>query len=129
MQKGLTTQQIIQVAKASLEGATIERMSRHASLGCEPWTLCDSDSGWDFANNIYRIRPKPKIIPFTQQTFPVDALLSFNGKNWYKATTIGLDFITVGGANYTYNSLKDPEIKYSVDGGKTWQPAGQIINE
>lgn len=83
----------------------------------------------------YRIKPEPKLIPFTQQTFPIDAIFSFNGKNWYKAITIGIDFVTFGGVdfvtfggvNYTYNSLKDPWIKCSLDGGKTWQAAGQIV--
>lgn len=74
---------------------------------------------------------EPKLVPFTSDTFPLDAWLRLKGKvGWYRVTAISDDCVGIpypyGLKHYSWAFLLE-HFEYSTDGCKTWQPCGMKV--
>lgn len=98
-------------------GKTIQWRRR----GHNDWSEVDQDCigitlSWDWDGFEYRVKPEPKLRPWTEDEVPLGSQLRYKGD-----TSRSLLGITA-----TDEIRKEwlEEREYSIDGGKTWLPCG-----
>ena len=103
----------------------------------------DSESTWDDISKKediyfdlppenYRVKPEPKLRPWTMLEFPMFAI--FKSRDDVFGIPVIADettayFMNRRGAmiSYSYNKLADNKLNlHSLDGGKTWKPCGVV---
>lgn len=124
-----TTKEMIEVMQAFDRGEQIE--FKH--IDSDDWMLAFAGSpmSWNWYDFDYRVKPKPKLIPYESEQEFYEAMkahgqylkmICFNGYFWCP-TTIESDDIWIGGVRVTYEELlKEYEF---VDG----TPCGKEVTE
>lgn len=125
------------VIKAASEGKTIQIKGLHYS----EWTDIDCNFGYlfhekDEENGFeYRIKPEPKLRPWTPEEVPVGARIRsiealecggriINGMIVYVLNQNKLGYCdTTGQREWNFDGALEC-LEYSIDGGKTWKPCG-----
>lgn len=128
----LTQPHVQEILLAYAQGKTIEYS--HSDFGC--WIQCvgGPDPHKDFTAH-YRIKPRPRLRPWTAAEVPVGALL--RGGRWSNNVRVviisvnhegvGIPFSNGSYLMYDFQSLTKYE--YSTDFGKTWQSCGILTHE
>lgn len=90
------------------------------------WHDC-KDLQWTGVSYEYRIKPEPKLIPYTKDTFPLGAWVRGKEERLpmfpFIVNDKGLFFGTT--TQFTWEHILDL-FEITTDGGKTWGPAGQL---
>jgi hypothetical protein len=117
--------ELLPIIKAYSEGKTIQFNYPHSK-----WQ--DLSGELDFNNcdaSYYRIKPEPALIPFTLETFPLNAWVRLKGVSGSKTFIHSISDTKVcygRESSVTYYYLFE-NFEYSLD-GKTWLPCGIAQN-
>lgn len=120
----MTNDEIIEVVMAHKAGKKIQESLIHM----EAWFPV-SDPCWNFPKYKYRVAPeppKPKLVPWTLETVPVDAVIRLKGgtRSWSRIREAHDSRVLLGGY-ISYDELLE-NYEWSRD-GKTWHPCGTEV--
>jgi hypothetical protein len=117
--------------QAAAEGKTIQRYN----VLNDTWYDCDPNIGdvsFRHAPMFYRIKPTPKLRPWTAEEVPMGAWLrGVSGGKWAITAILQMGIAMGSGTDdkiWTYEQLLK-HYAYTSDGGKTWKPCGVETTE
>ena len=113
---------LIELHQAVLDGKSIE----HRSLDSQPW-LNMREPVFNDQLDRYRIKPTPKLIPWTMATCPVGAQVKHHGlkAGIHLITTARIDSALVGTTWISYNSFV-PNYYWKFPQETEWKPCGTL---
>ena len=117
----------IDVMNASRAGIRIESRVRNGSVMYD-WTYCKEPT-WDWANFGYRIAPEPKIIPWTRDDVPFNAMYRervVENSPWRTPLSKAFNGLRFYDCFMHYELLAD-NWEHTTD-GKTWKPCHKYEN-
>lgn len=123
---GMTREQVLhraEVMAAWAKGANAQWQRKNGI-----WEEVSEICGWNIELPI-RIKPEPKLRPWKREEVPLDAWLKHkSGHTWFRILSIGNDYVLIAaprqnGLQFLFSELLE-QSEHSIDGGKTWLPAG-----
>ena len=127
----MTDDEILAVIQAHKEGKQIEW--RHVK-NPDVWTLIQPHHIWRFEHFNYRVKPGPKLRPWTLKEVPIGAVIRGGWGRAVLTHTAGKGELalmcapdeTDKGRRWYVCQSHDIDCEYSVDCGKTWKPCGVV---